>query len=211
LLDIHCHILPGVDDGSRNMKESVAMLHEAQRVGIDRIVCTPHCRASHFHPDRIAAAYRALQPRAAQLGIKLIQGYELHWRKLADIGVADAARYCFAGSDMLLLEFSSDTMPTNWQVVLNNLAREGIKVIIAHPERYEEVQKDHDIAVEMKNLGCMLQVSANFVEGGLFDKRRRCAIALMKEGLIDCVASDAHRPSDYATFAKALDVARKYM
>jgi protein-tyrosine phosphatase len=187
------------------------MLHEAKRVGIDRIVCTPHCRSSHFDPRKIAAAYRALEPRAQQLGIELIQGYEVHWRKLADIGVAGAARYCFAGTNMMLLEFSSDSMPTNWQVVLNNLAREGIKVIIAHPERYIDVQKNHEIVAEMKNLGCMLQVSANFVEGGLLDKRKRCAIALMKEGLVNCIASDAHRPDQYATFAKALDLARKYM
>ena len=85
----------------------------------------------------------------------------------------------------------------------------GLRVIIAHPERYRDVQKSLDIAREMKELGCYLQLSANFIKGGMLDTRRRIATALLKEDLIDYVASDAHRPDDYAVFAKALEFSRK--
>jgi protein-tyrosine phosphatase len=210
MFDIHCHILPGVDDGSRDLNESIEMLRAARDNQVNQIVCTPHCKASHFHPDRILSAYDALLPHANSLGIELILGVEMHWRKLSEIGTEAAINYCFDGTNMLLLEFSVDSMPANWQVVLNNLAKEGIKVIIAHPERYHAIQDDLDIAVDLKNAGCLLQLSSNFIDGGLFDKRKRTAISLLKEGLIDYVASDAHRPDDYARMPKALQIAQKY-
>lgn len=86
----------------------------------------------------------------------------------------------------------------------------GVDIVIAHPERYKPVQEDIDVAREMREMGCRLQLSANFVEGGIFNPRRRTATALLKNGLVDYLASDAHRVEHYATYLKALKEAQKY-
>ena len=111
---------------------------------------------------------------------------------------------------MLLLEFSNSHLPANWQRAISTIQGKGVDIVIAHPERYKPVQEDIDIAREMREMGCRLQLSANFVEGGIFSPRRRTATALLKNGLVDYLASDAHRVEHYATYLKALKEAQKY-
>lgn len=210
MFDVHCHIIPGVDDGSRNMNESLAMLKEARASGIDRIVCTSHCRSSHFNRQLIIKRFNELAPYAKRMNIQLDLGFEVHCEKLIDLGLECAPSLCFDGTNLLLLEFSCPSLPVQWQRIIYNLQGMGIRLIIAHPERYRPVQNDLDIAYEMKELGCLLQLSGNFVEGNMFDARRKTAIALLKNNLVDYIASDAHRPQDYENYRKALQVAQKY-
>lgn len=210
MFDLHCHILPGVDDGSRSMRESVAMLNEAKRSGIDHIVCTPHCKSSSFDYNLICSRYDELRPLAEGHGIRLDLGFEVHWQKLLDLGMEWAPDLCFAGTNMMLLEFSVGKMPANWQRIIYTLQGEGIQLIIAHPERYQPIQNDIGIAYELKEMGCLLQLSGNFVVGGRLKGSHKTAVKLLKEGLVDYVASDAHRPEDYADYRDALVEARKY-
>lgn len=96
------------------------------------------------------------------------------------------------------------------QRAIYTIQGKGVDIVIAHPERYKPVQEDIDVAREMREMGCRLQLSANFVEGGIFNPRRRTATALLKNGLVDYLASDAHRVEHYATYLKALKEAQKY-
>ena len=210
MFDIHCHILPGVDDGARTPAETGQMLVAAHNAGINHIVCTPHCRTSNFSLPLIQKQYRAFKAHAAKMGIRTNLGFEVYWKKLAELGVETAPSLCIEGTNLLLLEFSTASLPVNWQRAVYSIQSQGITVIIAHPERYKAVQDNLDIAYEMKEMGCRLQLSANFVEGSRFDKRRRTAKALLKEGLVDYLASDAHRPEYYAVYTKALHEAQKY-
>lgn len=210
MFDIHCHILPGVDDGARTPAETSQMLIAARNAGIEHIVCTPHCRFDSFNKQLIEQQFRAFSAHAAQAGIQATLGYEVHWKKLAELGMDKASELRIGDSDLFLLEFSNSHLPVNWQRNVYSIQSQGLTVIVAHPERYKPVQDNLDIAYEMKDMGCRLQLSANFVEGGLFDKRHRTAKALLKEGLVDYIASDAHRPEHYAVYTKALAEARKY-
>ncbi len=210
MFDIHCHILPGVDDGARTPAETSQMMIAARNVGIDHIVCTPHCRFDSFDPQLIQQQYRIFSAHASQMGIDTTLGYEVYWEKLAELGIETAPKLCIGQSNLLLLEFSTAHLPANWQRAIDSIQRQGITVVIAHPERYQPIQDNLDLAYEMKDMGCCLQLSANFVEGGFFDKRHRTAKALLKEGLVDYIASDAHRPEHYAVYTKALAEARKY-
>lgn len=210
MFDIHRHILPSVDDGARTPSETGQMLVAAHNAGINHIVCTPHRRTSKFNLSLIKKQYHAFGVHAAQMGIRTNLGFEVHWKKLAELGVETAQNLCFEDTNLLLLEFSTASLPVNWQRTVYSIQSQGITVIIAHPERYKAVQDNLDIAYEMKNMGCRLQLSANFVEGGRFDKRRRTAKALLKEGLVDYLASDAHRPKHYAVYTKALHEAQKH-
>lgn len=210
MFDVHCHIVPDVDDGSRDMRESVAMLREARASGIDRIVCTPHCRSSHFNYEKIVSHYEALRVQAESMGIWLDLGFEVYWEKLAELGLKAAPSLCFENTNLMLLEFSCGSLPPSWQRIIYELQGLGIQPIIAHPERYQPIQKNIEIAYEMKEMGCLLQLSSNFVEGGWRSRRRKTAIELLKNDLVDYLASDAHQPEDYESYRKALQVARKY-
>ena len=210
MIDIHCHILPGVDDGSRSFDESIAMLQAAAGVGIDHIVCTPHCRSPWWNPAGIAAGYERLEPIARDMGIQMDLGYEVNWKKLYDLGIDVAPQLTLGESNMFLLEFSDESLPSQWQRLIYKLQSMGLQIIIAHPERYKAVQNDLDVAYEMKELGCYLQLSSNFLADGFFGKRRKTATALLRQGMVDYIASDAHCVEHYQDFAKALEYARKH-
>ena len=115
VFDIHCHILNGVDDGSRTPAESHQMLLAARDAGIDHIVCTPHCKHSDFDAELIERRYRAFKMHAEKNGVRLSLGYEVHWKKLADMGLDAAPSLCIEDTNLLLLEFSSSHLPANWQ------------------------------------------------------------------------------------------------
>lgn len=164
---------------------------------------------SKFNLPLIKKQYHASRAHAAQMGIRTNLGFEAYWKKLAELGAETAQNLCIEDTNLLLLEFSTASLPVNWQRAVYSIQSQGITVIIAHPERYKAVQDNLDIAYEMKNMSCRLQLSANFVEGGRFDKRRRTAKALLKGGLVDYLASDTHRPEHYAVYTKALHEAQK--
>lgn len=210
MFDLHCHILPGVDDGARDMRESVAMLAEAKHSGIDHIVCTPHCKSSSFDYDLICDRYDELVPQAERMGIRLDLGFEVHWQKLMELGLDWAPDLCFEGTNLMLLEFSVGKMPANWQRIIYEIQGQDIQLIIAHPERYQPIQQNIDIAYELKELGCLLQLSGNFISAGRLKASRKTAISLLKEGMVDYIASDAHCVEDYEDYRNAMSEARMY-
>lgn len=201
--DIHCHILPGVDDGSHDLKESLAMLSCAYRVGITSIVCTPHCRDPWFDYDAMRRAFRRLQ---AHTDLPLQMAFEVNHTKLMDIGIGWASRLANQETGEFLLELSTRASEADFGVYARTvyaLQAAGLKVTIAHPERYSAIQKNVELAHELVRMGCKLQASATFVESGRFSPVRRCAVKLAREGLYSCVASDAHCPEHYACVPKA--------
>lgn len=210
MFDIHCHILFGVDDGSREFAESQAMLNAARGAGIDRIVCTPHCRGTHFDYDKIVEHFGILSTYAQTQGVQMDLGFEVYWEKLSELGIEHAPLLCIQDTNLMLLEFSPGYMPANWQRVIYDLQGMGIQLIIAHPERYRAIQKDPEIAVELKRMGCLLQLSANFASGGLRSPSKKTALTLLEYDIVDYIASDAHCVEDYADYKKALKIAQKY-
>ena len=211
MFDVHCHILPNVDDGSESFEMSAAMLKEAWNCGIDHIVCTPHCRWDNFSRELVEAQFDRLCEYADELDMQLTLGYEVYWKKLSEMGADWAPTLTFEGTNLMLYELSTGSLPPNWQSRIFELQGMGLQLIIAHPERYMPIQKDLDVAYEMKEAGCLLQLSANFVDGGFRDKRKKTAIELLKQGLVDYIASDAHRPEDYLDYREAIDLAQKYV
>jgi protein-tyrosine phosphatase len=209
MYDIHSHILFDVDDGSQSFEESQEMLHAARAVGIDEIVCTPHFNSLSFNRKRIEENFEVLQAFAEQQGVPMLLGFEVHWKILLETGVEIAPEFCIDGTDMLLLEFSYSLLPPNWQRLITKLQSMGLRVIIAHPERYMPIQKNTKIAKEMRDMGCLLQLSANFAGLGAFSTIKKTALTLIDEGLVDYVASDAHCPADYQEYPKAISLWRK--
>lgn len=204
--DVHSHILPGLDNGPRTMSGSLMMLSTAMNLGVTSIVCTPHCHDSRFRFESAWQAFLQLKRRASTIpgAPQLTMGFEVGYHKLKSLGM-DAAPNLGNGFGEFLLEMPDGALPIDWEHVVQQLQRKGFKVIIAHPERIQEVQSDVQIARRFVNAGCQLQISARNIEGGLFNTESRTAKKLVQAGLVTHIASEAHNPDDYELFAEAWD------
>lgn len=212
--DMHCHILPGVDDGASDMQESLAMFAAARSAGVTSITCTPHCRDPYFDYLGMWKAFRAFEHevRAIDASFPLQMGFEVNYDKLMELGLGWAQRLHFDGTNEFLLELSVGASPSrfgDYERTIFELQGMGYDVIIAHPERYTAIQSNLDLARELTHMGCKLQASADFVKGGRFGRERRPAIKMLKEGLYTYIASDAHYAGHYGylrqTMAKWAD------
>ncbi len=208
--DMHCHILPGVDDGSQSMEESLAMFEAARKAGITSITCTPHCRKPYFDYLPMWRAFRAFEKEvhAIDPAFPLQMGFEVNYHTFMKLGMEWAERLHFDGTNEFLLELSVGASPTrfgDYERTIFELQGMGYDVIIAHPERYVAIQRDIDLARELVHMGCKLQASADFLKGGRFGKERRPAVKMLKEGLYTYIASDAHDVSHYTCFVQAVD------
>lgn len=203
--DMHCHILPGVDDGARDLEESLQMLEAAKAAGITSITCTPHCRDPYFDYEAMWQAFYELEDAAN--GFPLQMGFEVNHRKLMALGLDWAKALHFDGSNEFLLELSTSAMPSHYadyERTIFELQGMGYDVIIAHPERYVAIQKDINVAYELVSMGCKLQASTDFIAGGRFGRERKPAIKMLKAGLYSYLASDAHHVKHYDYFAKSV-------
>ena len=210
--DMHCHILPDVDDGADDLQESLAMVQAAKSVGITEIVCTPHCREPYFDWDAMWRAYDELATAAPDIVIRM--GFEVNHAKLVELGLEWIDHLAFADTDEFLLEL--DTRCTKYdfqeyQRTIYAIQRRGFQVIIAHPERYHAIQQDLGIAQDLVDMGCLLQASTDFVGGGRFGNELKPAKRMLKEGLYTYFASDAHNVGHYQLFAKAHEKYGKYL
>lgn len=209
--DMHCHILPGVDDGAKDLAMSIDMLEAAREAGVTSIVCTPHARDPYFDYEAMWSAYYELKPHADAMGMPLTMGFEVAHAKLMELGVEEwAPHLAFDGGREFLLELDpgcSEATFQDYERTIFELQGLGLDVIIAHPERYRAIQQNTDIAVRLVRMGCKLQASADFVAGGRFGKEKKPAKKLFDQVLYRFIASDAHRPEHYAYLAA---VAREY-
>ncbi len=204
MVDIHSHILFGVDDGAPAYEESVKMLKEAKKAGFHTIIATPHVRKPNFDKGPVRESMAQLKPVAESLGIKLIQGYEYNIGSLADDGIDGALRFCTEGTKTILLEMNGNQVASNWERIVIHFQQEGADVIIAHPERYINLYGNREMISRMLEVGCKLQVDlAVMLERSFLNKEKKCAKQLLESGAVRWCASDAHRAEDYKFFAEA--------
>lgn len=210
---MHCHILPGVDDGAVDLRMSMYMLEAARAVGITSMVCTPHADSPWFDYIEMLSAFDMFRDNAARAvpDMHVSRGFEVAHRKLVELGTKQWAPYLrFGESSEILLELDRGCVKEDfreYERTIYELQGLGLEVVIAHPERYRPVQDDVELARSLVESGCKLQASAGFVAAGPFSREKRCARKLLSEGLYSYLASDAHRPEDYARLPRALKLA----
>ena len=203
--DIHCHILPGVDDGARDLQESLSMLETAKAAGVTQIVCTPHVRDPYFDYEAMWDAYDLLVAHAG--GFPLQRGFEVHPAKLMELGMQWVDYLHFDESDEFLLELSSRATEVEfaeYERTIFELQGMGYEVIVAHPERYRAVQKNPEVAERLVRMGCTLQASADYIDGGRLGREKKHAQELFSMGLYSYIASDAHNTGHYGSLRRAL-------
>lgn len=209
-VDVHTHVLPGVDDGVRTLDEAVTTAAEAAAGGVDALVATPHVRDDYpttaaVIEDGVAALRRELAAR--DVAIELHPGAELALERVAGIEPGELRRYSLAGGPYVLLEFPYRGWPAGAEAVAATLLRNGFTPLLAHPERNDAIAERPERLRPLVEAGCFVQVTSGSVTGGLGRTARRAAESLLGLGLVHVVASDLHGPSlDRAGLAAAFGV-----
>ena len=199
MIDIHAHILPGVDDGSRDMLDSLLLAEMAVESGVDTIIATPHSHARRDageHMRRIGEAFRALRTEIAARGLPLeiLPGMEIFCCGDLAERFAEGTVLSMNRTDRYLIEFSFGEDAAQIRRYIEFIRERGGRPVIAHPERYTCLQKDPSLAGEWIRLGCQLQMNKDSAFGAFGRKERRTALQLLKKRQYTYVASDAHSP-----------------
>ncbi|MDY5703538.1 MAG: CpsB/CapC family capsule biosynthesis tyrosine phosphatase [Lachnospiraceae bacterium] len=214
MIDIHNHSLFGVDDGADTLEETIAMTQAAYKQGVTDIFMTPHFRHGMFPYDKdlIEQNYLRAREEADRIGVNLYLGCEYH----ADSEMLDNYRsnriHSAGDTAFILCEFSHSTPVNAIRSVIRDATSSGYLPIIAHAERYEVFQSDPGLAAEMQAIGAMIQCNADSVlgiDGKLLQKTTK---KLLKKGLVDFIASDAHGIDERANHMADAEkfITRKY-
>jgi protein-tyrosine phosphatase len=201
LIDLHSHVLPGLDDGVRTIDEALALCAAAAADGVEVLAATPHVRDDHpTTPQQMEDALAAL--RAAEPPITVVAGGELDLAEL-DRPKDELARFGLGGSRWLLVETPYWGWPLDIAERLFRLRVQGFGVVLAHPERNADVQEQPDLLDPLVAGGALVQLTAASVDGRLGKGAYRCALRLIHRRLAHLIASDAHAPDVRAVGLRA--------
>ncbi len=193
VIDIHCHILPKVDDGPKSWDTSLEMCRMAADDGIEHIVATPHAN-ERFQYDRQRLNknleyLRVLVGKAPRLSLGC--DFHLSYDNLQDVLVSPE-RYTIEGSHYLLVELSNYSIPAQINECFTRMADVGITPVVTHPERNPILQQTPLRVLEWVDQGCVVQVTASAVTGGWGQKVTGAAEWLLERGAVHVLATDAH-------------------
>ncbi len=205
-IDIHCHILPEIDDGSRSWEESILMIEQAVVQGVTDVIATPHYIPGEIEYDSnvVLQRIRILQEKINSLGLSCIvhSGMELflHPKLIRDID--EGKILSLADSKYLLVEFPGGSMPLNLINLLYEIRIRGFLPIIAHPERNGQVLENPLIINDLIEQKVLLQVNASSLIGRNGKTIQKMSHELVSQGLVSFVASDGHSPNKRAIHLK---------
>ena len=193
MIDLHCHILSGMDDGARSAEESLAMAEMAISDGITHVVATPHSNNEYrFDFAAVRQASMDLQ-RAVGDRLKLATGCDFH---LSPENIAalkrDAAPFCIHQKDCLLVEFNEFSIPPAMDQTIYEIQLAGLRPIITHPERNVIIRTQAKRLEKWIRTGGYGQVTGGSLTGSFGTAARQAALAWIARGLVHFVASDAH-------------------
>jgi protein-tyrosine phosphatase len=199
MIDLHCHLLPGIDDGSKSLEQSLDMLRHAVDAGIKKIVCTPHITPGRYDNsyDSIETVFETLKAEAIDNSISIEIGFAAEIRfdpVIVDMVNNDTLPVLgeYEGERLILLEFPHSHIPPGSEELIQWLADKGIRVLIAHPERNRSVLYDIEKLRSLHKLGCLFQITGGSLTNVFSDGSRDCAIELLKRDWVSVIASDAH-------------------
>lgn len=194
--DIHTHILPGVDDGSGSMEETIKMLATAIDQGIKTIIATPHYMAGGNNTSvaELEKVREQVQTEAHKLDkdFKLYLGNELYYSESIINALKAKEALTLAGSRYVLVEFSVGDKYEKIFRGLGELVRAGYAPILAHVERYFCLNKREDLVSELVKSGCYIQMNSRSLIGGIFNSEANLNRKLLQHGLVHLIGSDCH-------------------
>lgn len=194
LLDIHSHILPGIDDGASSLDVSIAMLDAARTIGIRSIIATPHLTGplSEAYDDEVRAALNLIEPHARERNIVIERGFEIRLSPDLLLRLREGEASTLAGTNVVLVDLPFIDWPLYADDTIFALQAAGFQPILAHPERYPRIQKSPGFGLEIAQRGVALQVNIASLTGLFGRQARRAAEDLLKLGAVHLAATDAH-------------------
>jgi protein-tyrosine phosphatase len=193
MVDIHCHILPDIDDGSDSWATTTAMCRMAARDGITHIVATPHCDGVYEYYREHFTDMLATLSEVSEGRLTFSIGCDFHMSTAnLDNAMADPRRFAVGDTQYLMVEFDHHGIPSNAGEQLRTLLSRGMVPIITHPERNAYLMKNLDAVQRFVDDGCLVQVTANAFTGFWGPKSQKAAEKLLQKHAIHIVATDAH-------------------
>ena len=195
VIDLHSHILPGVDDGVATLDEALEMAQMAVDCGVFHMVATPHYNYfGHTTVEQIRAAFARLQDglEYEQIPLQLYLGMENIASEHLPVHLRQGSALTYPDSPWFLVEFLAEQSPAQVNAILNRCVQEGFLPVIAHAERYPAVLDDPRIAKEWIDKGWGVQVTRDSLLGRFGRQCMECADFMMEQGWVTCIVSDAH-------------------
>jgi protein-tyrosine phosphatase len=196
MVDVHHHLLPGLDDGSSDLSTSLEMARIAVSEGITHVVATPHASSRYtFNPDAVRARSKDLRDALSEAGIPLHLGigcdFHLSYDNIQD-ALANPTRYTINGHDYLLVELPDYTISPNLKETFFELRQAGLTPILTHPERNPVLQREPQRMLPWLRDGLLTQVTAASVLGHMGKTAQRIAEQMLANRWVHVIATDAH-------------------
>ena len=204
-VDMHSHILPGIDDGAKTPEESIVLIKSMMELGIKKFIATPHVMIDYYRntPESINGALAILKDALKVEGIDVVvEAAAEHYFDETFEQRVDEDRLITMTDNHALFEFSFINQPPNAIQVIQKMTKKGIKPILAHPERYPYLSIDELRMI--RSWGCRLQLNTISLTGYYGEETKKKAEALVDNELIDFISSDMHHPRHAAAFKDAL-------
>ncbi len=199
MIDLHSHLLPGIDDGARDNEQALVLLRAAVADGITHSVLTPHIHPGRFPNTKVTinAAFQALKQLAEAEQIPLQLGMAAEVRispEVLTMVAADEIPYLghWEGDKVLLLELPHSHIPPGTDQLIRWMQQRGIRPMIAHPERNKDIIRDFNKVMPLVRLGCLFQVTAGSVAGHFGEAAEQRAREMLEQDLVTILATDAH-------------------
>jgi len=211
MIDIHSHILPGIDDGAESVEDALAMAELAASSGVTVLAATPHSnqrgRFVNYESLSLQDLFYDLRAaiRKAQIPLRLVRGMEIYASDDVARRIATGQLLPLNDSRYYLVEFAFDEEEWYIRDILSDILGLGKVPVVAHPERYHCVQEDPNHLFQWRQMGALAQLNKGSVFGKFGARPKRAAEVLLNHGLVNCVASDAHRPYARTTDMSEID------
>lgn len=212
MIDVHSHIVYGVDDGSKTIEDTMHMLKEAKKVGFTDIICTPHYMEGYYEVPckEISSKISQIRDLAEGINIKIHQGNEIYANENIIEYIKSGQATSLNGSRYVLIEFPMQTKPINMDQVIYLLLQAGKVPIVAHPERYSYVRENPNMLLEYIEQGVLFQTNYGSIIGMYGNEIKETAKKLLTHNMIHFLGSDNHRVNTvYKNIPEALKILEK--
>lgn len=218
MIDLHCHILPGIDDGSKSMEQSLEMARVYEQAGYEQVVATPHAvpRTSWMPSpatirERVAELNQAIRDQGIQLTV--LPGMEIALDPQIPDLLEDGRIQSLADTSYVLIEPPFQRLPLGWEQVFFTVASKGYTTILAHPERCAQLADKPELFEDFVSMGIYLQVNWGSFLWHHGSQAKKTAVHLASRGYIHCLATDSHRPDKgHVDICRhAVDVGEEYV
>ena len=217
MIDIHCHILPSVDDGAQSVEESMAMARYAVKDGIHTIIATPHALGGTYPnpPEKVKKGVAQLREyfKSENIPLSIYPGSEAHLcPDLAKCILKGETAFLCENNRYVLVEFPFQSIPQLFLNELDCLRQHDITPVVAHPERNLLLFHKKQILHDLISMGCLIQVNSTSITGGFGKNVMVCAHDILKMGLVHIIASDAHSATHRPpALSQAVKIAEKIL